>query len=132
MTPRPVDLRSDTVTKPTPAMRRVMYEAEVGDDVYGEDPTVRTLEEAAAEAVGQEAALFVPSGTMGNQIAVNLQVRPGEEVILDADSHIADHELAGMAAWSGALGRMVRATAGLPTLEQLEAGYRGGKPYYMA
>jgi len=129
---RPVDLRSDTVTRPTAAMRRAMAEAEVGDDVYGEDPTVRALEEAAADAVGHEAALFVPSGTMGNQIAVHLQVRRGEEVILDADSHIADHEMGGIAAWTGAMGRLVRTTSGLPSAAQLEASYRGGDPYYTA
>src|SRR5262245_54669760 len=128
----PVDFRSDTVTRPTLAMRRAMAEAEVGDDVYGEDPTVRALEEAAAEAVGHAAALFVPSGTMGNQIAVHLQVRRGEEVILDADSHIADHEMGGIAAWTGAMGRLLATPSGVPSLAQLEASYRGGAPYYTA
>lgn len=132
MSARPIDLRSDTVTRPTAAMRRAMSEAEVGDDVYGEDPTVRALEEAAAEAVGHAAALFVPSGTMGNQIAVHLQVRRGDEVILDADSHIADHEMGGIAAWSGAMGRLVPTPAGLPSPAQLEASFRGGEPYYTA
>ena len=75
-----IDLRSDTVTKPTPAMRRAMADAEVGDDVYLEDPTVNRLQERAAELFGKEAALFVPSGTMGNQICVRLHTRPGTEV----------------------------------------------------
>ena len=78
----PIDLRSDTVTKPTPAMRKAMAEAEVGDDVYREDPTVRRLEERAAVLLGKEAALFVPTGTMGNQIAVKVWTRPGQEVVL--------------------------------------------------
>jgi len=78
-----IDLRSDTVTRPTTAMRRAMAEAEVGDDVFREDPTVRRLEEMAAERLGKEAALFVPTGTMGNQIAVKVWTRPGQEVILE-------------------------------------------------
>ena len=78
-----IDLRSDTVTKPTPAMRRAMAEAEVGDDVYGEDPTVNRLEQRAAEIAGKEAALFVPTGTMGNTIAIKLHTEHGEEVICD-------------------------------------------------
>jgi len=113
-------------------MRRAMAEAEVGDDVYGEDLTVRLLEETAAEAVGQAAALFVPSGTMGNQIAVHLQARRGEEVVLDADSHIADHEMGGIAAWTGAMARALATPCGLPSLAQLEASFRGGDPYYTA
>ena len=80
-----IDLRSDTVTKPTPAMRRAMAEAEVGDDVYGEDPTVNRLQERAAEIFEKEAALFVPTGSMGNQIAVKLHTRPGMEVVLRAE-----------------------------------------------
>jgi threonine aldolase len=77
-----IDLRSDTVTKPTPAMRRAMAEAEVGDDVYGEDPTVNRLQEHVAELFAREAALFVPTGSMGNQICVKLHTRPGTEVVL--------------------------------------------------
>ena len=125
-----VDLRSDTVTKPTKAMRRAMFEAEVGDDVLGDDPTVRALEEQAAAAVGHEAALFVPSGTMGNQIAINVQVRPGDEVILDQDCHIANHELAGMAVWSGVMPRTISTPDGVPSADQLGAAWRGGHPYY--
>jgi threonine aldolase len=83
-----IDLRSDTVTKPTPEMRRAMLEAEVGDDVYGEDPTVNLLEARAAEITGKEAALFVPTGTMGNTIAVKLHTHHGEEVICDVRAHL--------------------------------------------
>ncbi len=89
-----IDLRSDTVTKPTEAMRRAMAAAEVGDDVYGEDPTVNRLEKRAAEILGKEAALFVPTGTMGNTIAVKLHTEPGQEVICDDRAHLLDWELA--------------------------------------
>ena len=78
----PIDLRSDTVTRPTPAMREAMARAEVGDDVYGEDPTARVLEERVADLLGKEAALFVPSGTMANQIALQVHCRPGDEVVI--------------------------------------------------
>jgi len=78
-----IDLRSDTVTKPTPAMRRAMAEADVGDDVYGEDPTVNRLQERAAEIFEKEAAIFVPTGSMGNQTAVKLHTRPGQEVVIE-------------------------------------------------
>src|SRR5438270_5634225 len=88
----PIDLRSDTVTKPDDEMRHAMATAEVGDDVYGEDPTVAALEAAAAAAVGHEAALFVPSGTMGNQIALHLHAGPGREVICDSRSHVVNLE----------------------------------------
>jgi threonine aldolase len=97
----PIDLRSDTVTRPTPAMRRAMAEAEVGDDLYREDPTVNRLEEAAARLLGFEAALFVPSGTMGNEIAIRLLTEPGQEVLADERSHVVQYELSGMAALSG-------------------------------
>lgn len=90
---RVVDLRSDTVTKPTPEMRRAMANAEVGDDVYGEDPTVNRLQERAAQLLGKEAALFVPSGTMGNEIAVKVHTQPGDVVLLDEDCHIVKWEL---------------------------------------
>src|SRR5437588_3036725 len=85
-----IDLRSDTVTKPTAEMRRAMAGAEVGDDVYGEDPTVNRLEQRAAETFGREAAIFLPSGTMGNQIAIKLHTQPGEEIICEARAHIVD------------------------------------------
>src|SRR5213593_3421917 len=93
-----IDFRSDTVTKPTPEMRRAMAEAEVGDDVYLEDPTINRLEQRAAEILGKEAALFVPSGTMGNTIAIKINTEHGQEVICDARAHILDWELS-MTAW---------------------------------
>src|SRR5438445_9774123 len=88
-----VDLRSDTVTKPTGEMRRAMAEAEVGDDVYGEDPTVNRLERRAAEIFGREAGLFVPSGSMGNTIAMRVHTRPGQEIICEERSHIFNYEM---------------------------------------
>jgi threonine aldolase len=119
-----IDLRSDTVTKPTAAMRRAMAEAEVGDDVYREDPTVRRLEEEAAGRLGKAAALFVPSGTMGNQIAIRLWTRPGQEVILEARSHIIDYELGQMAAFSGVLARALPSADGFLTPEAVRAAIR--------
>src|SRR3954451_20080238 len=83
----PIDLRADTLALPTPAMRRAMYEAEVGDDVFGEDPTVNELERLTAALLGKEAGIFVPSGTMSNQLAVRRHTRPGDEVLLEAGSH---------------------------------------------
>ena len=102
-----IDLRSDTVTKPTAAMRRAMAEAEVGDDVYGEDPTVRKLEERVAELLGKQASLFLPSGTMGNTIGIKLHTRHGEEVVCDHRAHILDWEMSMMAWFSGCLARPV-------------------------
>jgi len=97
-----IDLRSDTVTRPTPAMRQAMAEAEVGDDVFGDDPTLRRLEERVAALTGKEAALYVVSGTMGNQLAIRAQVRHGDEVLLDRRCHIFDYEAGAAAAISGA------------------------------
>lgn len=96
-----IDLRSDTVTRPTPAMRDAIAAAEVGDDVFGDDPTVRALEERAAGLFGKCAGLFVPSGTMGNQLSVRCQTRPGDEVLLDRESHIFNYEAASAAALTG-------------------------------
>src|SRR5512138_2620472 len=96
-----IDLRSDTVTRPTPAMRRAMAEAVVGDDVYGEDPTVRELEDEVAGLLGREAALFFPSGSQANQAAARLHTAAGEEVALAEASHSLDWEMAGLAALSG-------------------------------
>src|SRR5580698_9957341 len=115
-----VDLRSDTVTKPTAAMRRAMAEAEVGDDVYGEDPTVNLLERRAAEILGKEAALFVPTGTMGNQIAIRLHTRPGQEIICESRAHILDWEMASAAVFSGCLVRAVAASRGILTWKHIE------------
>jgi threonine aldolase len=108
-----IDLRSDTVTRPDDAMRRAMADAVVGDDVYGEDPTVRALEELGAEMLGTEASLYVPSGTMGNQIALHLHGRPGTEVVCEASSHILHFEMGAMAALSGLLPRAIAAPRGL-------------------
>lgn len=102
-----IDLRSDTVTRPTPAMRAAMAAADVGDDVFGEDPTVNELQRRAAERLGKEAALFVPSGTMGNQIAIACHTSPGDEVVCEARSHVMDYEMAGMARLSGVMPRPV-------------------------
>jgi threonine aldolase len=116
-----IDLRSDTVTKPDAEMRRAMAEAEVGDDLFGEDPTVCRLEEEGAAATGMEAALFVPSGTMGNEIALHLLGRPGGEVICDADSHIVWFETSAMAALSGLLPRTLTSPQGLLDPAAVEA-----------
>lgn len=109
-----IDIRSDTVTKPTPAMRRAMAEAEVGDDVLDGDPTVRRLEHRVAELLGKDAALFFPSGTMANQTAVWLLSRPGTEILLDAGAHILHYEMAGAAALAGAQPRPV---TGAPVMD---------------
>lgn len=124
-----IDLRSDTVTKPTPAMRRAMAEAEVGDDVYGEDPTVNLLERRAAEILGKEAALFVPTGTMGNTIAVKLHTRHGQEVICEARSHVYNYELSMMAWFSGCLARPVPAGDGVLRWEDIQREVRPLSPY---
>ncbi len=125
-----IDLRSDTVTKPTPAMRRAMMEAEVGDDVYGEDPTVNLLEQRAAEITGKEAALFVPTGTMGNAIAVKLHTEHGQEVISEARSHILDWEL-GMVAWfSGCVVRAIPSENGILTWPQIRSYMKTLSPFW--
>jgi threonine aldolase len=125
-----IDLRSDTVTRPTPAMRRAMAEAEVGDDVYGEDPTVNRLERRAAEIFGKEAALFVPSGTMGNTIAVKLHTRHGQEVICEARSHVLNYELAMMAWFSGCVARPIRADDGVLRWDQIRKEVRPLAAHY--
>ena len=130
MTTTMIDLRSDTVTHPTQSMREAMATAEVGDDVYGEDPTVNRLEERAAELMGREAAVYVPTGTMGNQIAIHLHTRPGSEVVAEAGAHIFNFEMGAMAALSGALPRPVETADGILDPKQVEAaiqppaGYR--------
>ena len=117
----PIDLRSDTVTRPTPEMRRAMAEAEVGDDVYGEDPTVNRLEARTAGILGLEAALFVPSGTMGNAIAVRLLTQRGDEVLVERRSHVVRYELSSMSALSGVMPRMVDAEGGHLTAKHVRA-----------
>lgn len=114
-----VDLRSDTVTKPTPGMRRAMADAEVGDDVYAEDPTVTALEERVADLFGHEAALFVPSGTMGNQIGMRLVCEPGQEVLCDADAHVVTYEMGAAAAIFGISTRTVVSSGGRLDAQQL-------------
>ncbi len=117
----PIDLRSDTVTRPTPEMRRAMAEAEVGDDVYGEDPTVNRLEARAAEILGMEAALFVPSGTMGNAIAIRILTERGDEVLVERRSHVVRFELSGMSLLSGVMPRMVDAPRAQLTADHVRA-----------
>jgi len=124
MTQPVVDLRSDTVTRPTPAMRRAMAEAKVGDDVYREDPTVNRLQERAAEMFEREAALFVPSGTMGNQAAIKVHTRHGQEVICEARGHIYNFEMAMTAAFSGCLARTVWAEDGILTWDLIAPNVR--------
>lgn len=126
-----IDLRSDTVTRPTPAMREAMAKAEVGDDVYGEDPTVNQLEREAAAVFGRESAIFVPTGTMGNQIAIRLHTQHGQEVICEARSHVLDWEMAMMAAFSGCQARTVAAERGILTWEHIRPAI-GAKIYYRA
>ena len=104
---RMIDLRSDTVTRPTDEMRKAMDAAEVGDDVFGEDPTAIRLEQTVAEGLGFEAALFMPTGVMANEVAIRLWTRPGDEVLCDAHSHVVDYELSGMAVLSGVIPRTV-------------------------
>jgi threonine aldolase len=115
-----VDLRSDTVTKPTPAMRRAMANAEVGDDVYGEDPTVNRLQARAAEIFGREAGLFVPSGCMGNLIAIKVWTHHGQEVVCEEKAHTVQYELSSMSAIAGCMPRTVAAPAGLLTWSHIE------------
>jgi threonine aldolase len=114
-----VDLRSDTVSRPTPGMRAAMAAAPVGDDVYGEDPTVRALEQRVAELLGHEAALFVPSGSLGNQLGIRLLVRPGQEIVCDSLAHIARAELGAAAVFSGITFRTWRASRGLLDVEAI-------------
>jgi threonine aldolase len=124
-----IDLRSDTVTKPTPAMRRAMFEAEVGDDVYREDPTVNRLEERAAEITGKPAALFVPTGTMGNTIAIKLLTEHGQEVICDSRAHLLDYELSMVAWFSGCVIRAIPTERGLLSAEEVIRNLRPVSPY---
>ena len=119
-----IDLRSDTVTKPTPAMREAMAQAEVGDDVYGEDPTVNRLEAMAAEMLGKEAAVFVPSGVMGNQLALRLHTRPGDEVIVDSTSHLIRYEGGSASSLSGVQLVCVPGNRGRLSPESVEAAIR--------
>src|ERR1700742_1966513 len=124
-----IDLRSDTVTKPTPAMRKAMFEAEVGDDVYGEDPTVNRLEARAAEVISKAAALFVPTGTMGNTIAIKLLTEHGQEVICDSRAHLLDYELSMLAWFSGCLVRAAETPDGILTWDIIRTVLKRGGPH---
>jgi threonine aldolase len=126
-----IDLRSDTVTKPSAEMRKAMYDAEVGDDVYGEDPTVNRLQDYAAELLGKEAALFVASGVMGNQICLNVLTRPGDEVICERTAHIFLYESGTPAKLSGIQLSLVEGNKGIITPEQIEPLIRPESAYYM-
>ena len=129
--PKMIDLRSDTVTLPTPEMRRAMAEAEVGDDVYGEDPTINKLEQRAAVVFAREAAIFVPTGSMGNGIAIKLHTKPGQEIICEARGHIFNYEM-GMLSWfSGCVVRPVSAPNGILSWD-LIASVIAPKIYYRA
>ena len=124
MTDELIDLRSDTVARPTAAMRRAMAEAEVGDDVYGEDPTVNRLERRAAEIFGKQAGLFVPTGTMGNTIGVKVHTHHGQEVICEARSHVLNYELAMMAWFSGCVARPIFSENGILAWDQIRREIR--------
>ncbi|MEO8553386.1 MAG: threonine aldolase family protein, partial [Kofleriaceae bacterium] len=126
-----VDLRSDTVTRPTAAMRDAMARAEVGDDVYGEDPTVIRLQDRICELLGTEAALFVPSGTMANQLALRCQTRPGDEIIIGVGAHCWRHESGALAALAGVQTQMI-GTDGTFTADQVRAAYKIEDPYQAA
>ena len=121
---RTIDLRSDTVTKPTPAMRKAMAEAEVGDDVLGDDPTVKELERRTAELLGKDAALFVPSGTMANQLAIRCQTQHGDEMLLDANAHIYWYEAGASAALSGVICRTLPGVRGIFSSADVRAALR--------
>ena len=126
------DLRSDTITRPTQAMREAMHSAEVGDDVFGDDPSVNALQERSAALFGKEAALFVPSGTMANQVAIRTHTEPGDEIIVESSSHIFLYEGGGFAALSGVSARCVDAEAGLLSAADIRPAIRpdGGLSHF--
>lgn len=124
-----IDLRSDTVTKPTPDMRRAMFEAEVGDDVLGDDPTVKRLESIAADMFGKEAALFFPSGSMANATAVKVHTNEGDEVIVEEKSHIYLMEMGHLAFISRVIPRLVKSYRGNMALDDIRKAIRGNRPY---
>lgn len=124
-----IDYRSDTVTKPTPAMLEAMLNAKVGDDVFGEDPSINELENMAADMFGMDAALFCPSGTMTNQIAIKCHTQPGDEVICDESSHIYQYEGGGIAANSGASVKLLQGNFGRITAEQVKAAIQPDDPH---
>lgn len=124
-----IDLRSDTVTRPTDAMRQAMARADVGDDVYGEDPTVNRLQETAAALLGKRAALFVPSGTMANQLAIRVHTQPGQEVIVESTAHIVRYEQGAAGALAGVQLHWVTGDRGIMTADQVETAIRPKDPY---
>ncbi len=124
-----IDLRSDTVTRPTPEMRRAMAEAEVGDDVFGDDPTVNELQEHAAALLGKEAGLFVPTGSMGNQVSLACLARPGDEVVCEAGAHFLHFEGGSAAAHLGLMVRPLPGRAGVITADQVAAALRPGSEH---
>ncbi len=127
-----IDLRSDTVTQPTPGMREAMFKAEVGDDVYGDDPTMNRLEQIAADRLGKEAALFVPSGTFGNQLALLTHCRRGDEVLLGEDCHILAHEVGASAVIAGVQARTFAVRDGRVDPAEIRAKIRGDDIHYPA
>lgn len=124
------DFRSDTITKPTPEMRQAMIEAEVGDDVFGEDPTVNRLQEMIAEMTGKEAALFVASGTQGNEVCISAHTNPGQEIIVGKESHIFNYECGGPALLSGVQMYPVNENNGIITLDQIKSAVRHVDVHY--
>ncbi len=124
-----IDLRSDTVTRPTPEMRRAMAEAEVGDDVFGDDPTVNALQEFAADLLGKEAGLFVPTGSMGNQVALGALTRPGDEVICHTGAHFLHYEGGSVAAHLGLVARPIPGDRGVIAAEEITAMVRPGSDH---
>ena len=127
---RAIDLRSDTITKPTPAMREAMAAADVGDDVFGEDPTVRELEAETAALLGKEAALFTVSGTMANQLAVRSHTEPGDEILVEANAHLYYYEGGGPAALSGVSCRCLQGQRGVFNSADVESALRPSDPHF--
>jgi len=125
-----IDLRSDTVTLPTPEMREVMYEAFVGDDVFGDDPSINNLEERVAEILGKEAAVYMPSGTMTNQVAIRTHTEPGDEILLEQSAHVYFNEAGATAALSGAICRLIPGDRGVFGAEEIEAVIRPVNDHY--
>ena len=126
----PIDLRSDTITQPTPAMREAMARAEVGDDVFGDDPTVTRLEARTAEILGKEAAVFTPSGTMANQLALRAHTEPGDEILVDGNAHIYYYETGAPAALAGVMCRCLPGVRGLFTVADVEAALRPADQHF--
>ena len=125
-----IDLRSDTITQPTPAMRQAMAIAEVGDDVFGDDPTVNALESYTAQLLGKEAAVYMPSGTMTNQVALRLHTEPGDEIILESEAHIYYYEGGAPAALSGVMCRLIKGDKGVFSAGDLQKVLRPSDPHF--